>query len=346
MSRDVGVERVDLNTLPLPELYRHLAGTGLVRRLLELARDEDLGPTASPWRGRARVDPHPSASEVSEHRWASGDITTAACVEPNQMGEASLVARQPGVIAGLECLGDLLELFAPGSSFEPSASDGERAAHGQVLGVLRGPLDEILELERTMLNLLSRLCGVATQTASYLGAMTSAGAVKANLYDTRKTTPGLRVLEKYAVRCGGGFSHRMGLYDAILIKDNHLAGVSVEELAGFVSTAAAEARGAGSHLPDFVEVEADSLDQLKALLTLAPGTIDIVLLDNMNTSQLREAVALRDRSAPRLQLEASGGVTLRTVREIAETGVDRISVGALTHSAVAMDIALDIVPRV
>jgi nicotinate-nucleotide pyrophosphorylase (carboxylating) len=147
MNRDAGVEvgvDRDLAHLALPELYRHLAATGLVRRLLELARDEDLGPMESPWRGRARVDPHPSPHEATDHRWASGDITTASCIEPNQMGEASLVARQGGVIAGLETIGDMLELFAPGSSFEPSASDGQRVSAGTLLGVLRGPLDEIL----------------------------------------------------------------------------------------------------------------------------------------------------------------------------------------------------------
>src|SRR5438552_15056939 len=123
-----GVERVDLNALALPELYRHLSSTGLVRRLLELARDEDLGPMESPWRGRARVDPHPSPHEAVDHQWASGDITTASCIEPNQMGEASLMARQTGFVAGLETIADLLELFAPGSSFEPPAADGQKVA--------------------------------------------------------------------------------------------------------------------------------------------------------------------------------------------------------------------------
>jgi nicotinate-nucleotide pyrophosphorylase (carboxylating) len=337
--------RVDLNSLSLPQLYKQLAATGLVRRLLELARDEDLGPMESPWRGRARVDPHPSPQKMSDHRWASGDITTAACIEADQMGEASLVAREAGVVAGLECVGDLLDLFAPGSSFEPSAADGDAVRAGDLLGVLRGPLDEILELERTMLNLLGRLCGVASQTARYLEAMNRGGRVKVKLLDTRKTTPGLRVLEKYAVRCGGGYLYRMGLYDAVLIKDNHIADVAVSDLAGFVAKAAAAARRAGDP-PAFVEVEVDSLEQFRELLTLPAGTIDIVLLDNMGAERLREAVALRDRAQPRLQLEASGGVNLDTIRGIAETGVDRISVGALTRSAVGMDVALDIVPHV
>jgi nicotinate-nucleotide pyrophosphorylase (carboxylating) len=346
---EIGTDRADLNAMGLPALYRHLAGSGLVRRLLELARDEDLGSVESPWRGRARVDPHPSVvtpHDGVDHQWASGDITTAACIGPNQMGEASVVARQQGVMAGLEAMSDLLDLFAPGSVFEPLAVDGQRVGAETVLGVLRGPLDEILELERTMLNLLGRLCGVATQTGAYLEAMYKGGPVRAKLFDTRKTTPGLRVLEKYAVRCGGGFSHRFGLYDAVLIKDNHLAEVTLDRLPAFVTKAAAAARANAPQTPDFIEVEADSLDQFKALLTLAPGTIDIVLLDNMAPQVLREAVALRDREQRTLQLEASGGVTLATIRSIAETGVERISVGALTHSAVAMDLALDIAPHV
>jgi nicotinate-nucleotide pyrophosphorylase (carboxylating) len=329
--------RTDLNALALPDLYRHFAATGLVRRLLELARDEDLGVPTSRAGGRARLDPH----AATDHARAGGDITTAACIEPDQMGEASLVARQAGTIAGLECIGDLLELFAPGSGFEPGAADGRRVAPGTTLGVLRGPLDEILELERTMLNLLARLCGVATQTSRFLDAMNSPGPVKARLYDTRKTTPGLRVLEKYAVRCGGGHLHRIGLYDAVLIKDNHIADVTPPELPAFVEKAAAGAR----QTADFIEVEVDSLEQLRSLLTLPPGTIDIVLLDNMPPEQLREAVARRDSTEPSLQLEASGGVTLESIAAVARTGVDRIAVGALTHSAVGLDVALDIVPH-
>jgi nicotinate-nucleotide pyrophosphorylase (carboxylating) len=154
------------------------------------------------------------------------------------------------------------------------------------------------------------------------------------------------VLEKYAVRCGGGFSLRMGLYDAVLIKDNHLAGVTVQELPAFVAKAAGAARAAGAvRAPSFIEVEVDSLEQLRALLTLPTGTVDIVLLDNMTAQQMRVAVGLRDESRRGLLLEASGGVNIATIREIAETGVDRISVGALTHHAVAMDIGLDIVAQ-
>jgi nicotinate-nucleotide pyrophosphorylase (carboxylating) len=162
------------------------------------------------------------------------------------------------------------------------------------------------------------------------------------LYDTRKTTPGLRVLEKYAVRCGGGFCHRIGLFDAVLIKDNHLAGVSIAELPTFVARAAERAKGIAPRNTSFVECEVDSLEQLSALLTLPTGTLDIVLLDNMSVGQLKKACAMRDRANPKLELEASGGVNLKSIPAIASTGVDRISVGALTHSAVQLDIGLDI----
>jgi len=328
---------VDLNTLGLPELYAALVKTGLVRRLLEIARDEDLGSEESPWHGRARL---------SQGQSWGGDITTAACVDPARVTRARLEMRVGGVVAGLAAMADLLDVFAPGCTFEPAAVDGQRVEEGAVLGVVSGPLDEVLELERTLLNLLSRLCGVATQTAKYREAMGE--GVRAKLYDTRKTTPGLRVLEKYAVRCGGGYCHRMGLYDAVLIKDNHIAGVSASatELPGVVQRAVEKARelarGGGHYPPAFIEVEVDTLEQLRALLTLPRGVVDIVLLDNMGPEKLREAVAVRDRMTPWLQLESSGGVTLATIREIAATGVERIAVGALTHGAVGLDVGLDI----
>ncbi len=326
---------VDLNTLTLPGLYKTLSSTGLVRRLLELARDEDLGPAESPWRGQARP---------ATHGAFGGDITTAACVDPATRARVTLATRSDGVAAGLECVDDLLDVFARGCLFAPAVKDCDTISAGMALGVLEGPLDEILEVERTLLNLLGRLCGVATQTAMYRRAMEGAGTVRAGLYDTRKTTPGLRVLEKYAVRCGGGFCHRIGLYDAVLMKDNHLAGVGVGDLAAFVAKATARAlEMSGAKPPAFVEVEVDSLDQFLALLTLPAGTLDIVLLDNMGPAELSEAVRLRDATLPRLQLEASGGVTLETIGAIARTGVDRISVGALTHGARCLDLGLDIV---
>lgn len=318
----------DLNALPLPELYAQFERTGMIRRLLELARDEDLGlsPTRAP-NGRLRG--------------GVGDVTTAACIAPGRRAVAHLVARAPGVISGLACVPELLSIFAPGCAVELRARDGERVSGGSVLAVFRGALDETLELERTMLNLVGRLCGVASRTAEFVALLPKGS--RARLYDTRKTTPGLRVLEKYAVRCGGGLCHRLGLHDAVLIKDNHLAGVGVRELAAFVAKAAAEARRLAPGAVSFVEVEVDTLDQFRALLGLAPGVVDIVLLDNMGPALLREAARLRDAEAPSLQLEASGGITKDSLADVAATGVDRISTGSLTHSAVSLDVALDVV---
>lgn len=306
-----------LHALPLPELFERLASTGLVDRLIALAADEDLGTD----------------------RKASSDLTTDACVPPSQRATAHLVARSGGVMAGLVCLPRLLKAFTTDVTAQVLVQDGERAAVKQTVAVLTGPLDEILTLERTMLNIVGRLSGVATMTRTYADAVLG---TKARVCDTRKTTPGMRVLEKYAVRCGGGLCHRIGLFDAVLIKDNHIAGVPARDLPGLVTRAAARARELSPGLA-FIEVEVDSLEQLDALLTLPAGVMDIVLLDNMTPELMRKAVAMRDARAPQLELEASGGVTLTTIRAIAETGVDRISVGALTHSAQCLDVALDVV---
>lgn len=317
----------EINAMSLPALFRHLAAGGLVRRLLEIARDEDLG-----------VGPLDAAGRGGAPTGGSGDATSDCCIGPERMGVGLVVARSGGVMAGLDALPMLLELFAPSCKGEVHVRDGERAEPGATVATVRGALDEVLALERTLLNLVGRLSGIATRTAEFVAAI-PAGS-RAGLYDTRKTTPGLRVLEKYAVRCGGGRSHRMGLHDAVLIKDNHLAGVGVGELAAFVALAAAKARGAGSLL--FVEVEVDTLEQFGALLTLPEGVVDIVLLDNMSCAQMSEAAARRDRTNPALELEASGGVTLASLPGIAATGVDRISVGGLTHSAVSLDVAMDV----
>ena len=186
--------------------------------------------------------------------------------------------------------------------------------------------------------MLARMCGIATRTAAFIHAM---GHTDAMLYDTRKTTPGMRALEKYAVRCGGGFSHRMGLHDAVLIKDNHLAGIPPDSLKDAITRAVRAARAEDDH-PAFVEVEADSLEQLATLLAIEPGLIDIILLDNMPPAALRKAVALRDQHNPDLSLEASGGITLDTIPAVAATGVERISCGSLTHGATWIDLGLDI----
>ncbi len=313
------MDQTDLNALPLEDFYAKLAGSGLVRRLLELARDEDLGPVAP------------------------RDVTSVCCIGADQPGVASIVARVEGVVSGLAALPALVEIFAPDVKVRTHASDGQWVKEKTTLAEVCGPLRQILALERTTLNLVGRLCGVATKTAQFVAAMgdVAADGGRARLYDTRKTTPGLRVLEKYAVRCGGGHSHRMGLHDAVLIKDNHIAGVGVASLPEYIHAAAAKARSFRP-APTFVEVEVDTLEQFAALLTLEAGVVDIVLLDNMTTDMLRSASELRDQRNPTLQLEASGGVRLSTIHEIARTGVDRISAGALTHSAVSLDVAMDI----
>ena len=316
----------DLNLLPLPDLFAELSGGGLVRRLLELARDEDLGVLA----GATRAGTH-------------ADITTDSLGEPGQMVSAKMVARGAGVVAGLAAVPMVIEAFGGGCEFDPLARDGEPMRARQSLGIINGPRRRVLMIERTMLNLVSRLSGVATLTARFVEAIRAASPHSpARMYDTRKTTPGLRVLEKYAVRCGGGMCHRLGLFDAVLVKDNHLAAVPLEELAAVIEGVANSARR--SRALRFVEVEVDSLEQLDRLLTLPAGVVDIVLLDNMNVEQMREAVRRRDASPGRPQLEASGGITLETVGVIAGTGIDRISAGSLTHQAVSVDIGLDI-PR-
>jgi nicotinate-nucleotide pyrophosphorylase (carboxylating) len=305
----------DLNALPLPHLYAELASTGLVRRLLELARDEDLGSTGI-------------------------DVTTrAARGDAGAIMQAVVRARQACVIAGLAAADDVLDVMGVEAEARQLIADGDRADAGQSILELTGPASTLLAAERTLLNLLGRLSGVATTTARYVQALHSqAPESDAVLVDTRKTTPGMRVLEKYAVRCGGGMCHRIGLHDAVLLKDNHLAGVAVDALAAFVRRAADTARSAGQ--VRFVEVEVDTLEQFEALLSLPVGIIDIILLDNMSLGQLERAVSMRHADGP--LLEASGGVTLETIGAIARTGVDRISVGALTHGAVSVDLGLDV----
>ncbi|MBX3410537.1 MAG: carboxylating nicotinate-nucleotide diphosphorylase [Phycisphaeraceae bacterium] len=317
-----------LNTLPLPDLFTALSRGGLVRRLLELARDEDLG---------CPLDDagHVGSGRLSRH---CGDITTQVSIDPAAMATASLRFRRGGIVCGLATVPMLLEIFAPACTARVLIADGSTAPPGHTAATVSGPLDEILGLERTLLNLVGRLSGVATRTAEYAGRI-PAGS-RARLYDTRKTTPGMRVLEKYAVRCGGGRCHRMGLFDAVLLKDNHLAGVGLESLAEVVREAATRARA--DHTPAFIEVEVDTLEQFERLLSLPSGVIDIVLLDNMSPATMARAALMRDAQNPRLELEASGGITLDTIAEAARAGVDRISVGALTHGATSIDVGLDI----
>lgn len=270
---------------------------------------------------------------LDEDLGEAGDVTSACTIEANQTAAARVVCRQAGVVAGLPSLGVLRSIRDRTFDFELLSQDGPVSAD-QSIACLRGPAREILAIERTMLNLLSRLSGVATMTARYVAAT---GDTRAKIYDTRKTTPGWRRLEKYAVRMGGGENHRMGLFDAVLLKDNHIA-----QLAKRAKHAVAVAIERARQLAPTgmtVEVEVDSLAQLEEALAHQP---DIVLLDNMTPDLMKQAVQIRDQRAPGILLEASGGVHLENVREIALTGVDRISVGAITHSAPALDVALDL----
>ena len=313
-----------------------------VRKLALLARDEDLG---------------------------SGDLTSRL-LEHEREARFEMLLKQPGVLAGQAIAPEILRVYDESIRIEwaDGAVDGAtwhwekgsdpvgdaagstglggtesgRSLRGLTpfpavrLATIVGPNHTILAAERVLLNFLQRLCGVATLTRAYVDAVAGTGA---KIYDTRKTTPGWRLLEKYAVRCGGGHNHRMGLYDAVLIKDNHLAGIEPNRLAYHVFQMLSQA-AAFDPPPKFVEVEADTLEQVEQLFKVLG--INAILLDNFSLEDLREAVALRDALGlnGRMELEASGGINLHTVRAVAETGVDRISVGAITHSATAIDLSL------
>jgi nicotinate-nucleotide pyrophosphorylase (carboxylating) len=271
------------------------------------------------------------------------DWTTIALVDHVAHGRAAVVARQPGIVAGLPAARVVLEEMAPSVAWLPHVEDGAAIVAGQTLAIIEGPARNLLTCERIVLNFLGRLCGVATLTATYVAAV---AGTQARIYDTRKTTPGWRRLEKYAVQCGGGHNHRLGLFDGILIKDNHLAlGAStpddrytpVEAIARARELLAQAATDATTR-ELLIEIEVDTFAQLEEVLPARP---DIVLLDNMTTEELRQAVARRNELAPGVELEASGGINLSTLAAIAATGVDRISSGALTHSAIALDVGLD-----
>ncbi len=285
------------------------------RRFVELARQEDFGP--------------------------HGDVTTQLLppLALEETGEWFLTARQAGRFCGVQIVPPLLESLAPKISVEwlgPMNPKGD-VAPGEKIALLSGLVCQMLAAERTLLNFLQHLSGVATLTTRYVAAV---AGTHAKIYDTRKTTPGMRTLEKYAVRCGGGHNHRTGLYDAVLLKDNHLAEIPTERLAHAVFEMLNRLETLPSQ-PAFVEVECDGLDQLAELLKVVG--IDVILLDNFELPMIREAVAIRDRAGLRgkLELEASGGITLDTVRAVAETGVERIAVGAITHSAPILDLGID-----
>ena len=255
----------------------------------------------------------------------AGDITADAIVSADKQAALVLRARQPGVVAGLAIARTAFQLVSPEIKFVAARPDGSAVAPGEVIAEIDGPARALLTGERTALNFLCHLSGVATATASLV---TAAQGTRARIVCTRKTTPGLRALEKYAVRAGGGANHRFGLDDAMLIKDNHIA------LAGSIRTAIERARAQAGHLVK-IEIEVDTLGQLEQVLALG---VDAVLLDNMTTDELRKAVAM---VGGRAITEASGRITAATARAIAETGVDLISAGWLTHSSAALDIGLD-----
>jgi nicotinate-nucleotide pyrophosphorylase (carboxylating) len=280
---------------------------------------------------------------VREDLGSGQDWTTLALVGPEVEGRAAVVVREAGVVAGLRAAPVAIDEMGSVLTWQAQAADGDQVAAGTTVAVLDGQARDLLACERVLLNLLGRLSGIATLTRQFVRQVE--GTV-ARIYDTRKTTPGWRRLEKYAVRCGGGTNHRAGLFDAVLIKDNHLALAAAQGItpADAVRRARESVRRAvPGYDPDrfIVEVEIDTLDQLDGALSAGP---DIVLLDNMTPAQLRQAVARRDAIAPHVELEASGDVTLQTVRETALAGVNRISVGALTHSARSLGLGLDWLP--
>ena len=289
-----------------------------VRRLVAVAKREDLGD--------------------------GEDLTTNLLVPAGRPGRAAIVVRESATLAGLRAAQLALAAYGGGATFIYHASDADTVPANTAIAEIAGPARTLLTAERVMLNILGRLCGVATATRRYVDAI---AGTSAHVYDTRKTTPGFRRLEKYAVRCGGGRNHRLGLYDAILIKDNHLAFGGHEHGNARFTPAEAVQRAhafvrekfgaAGQPLP-LIVVEVDTLEQLQLVLPVGP---DIVLLDNMPPEMLRRAVAMRSTTNPQVQLEASGGINLESIRRVAETGVERISLGALTHASRWVDVGLD-----
>ncbi|WP_035296654.1 carboxylating nicotinate-nucleotide diphosphorylase [Brevibacillus thermoruber] len=258
-----------------------------------------------------------------------GDVTTMSTIPEAAQGVGILYAKEAGVIAGLPVAQLVFETVDPALSFTALVKEGARVEKGEQIAEVSGSVRSILSGERLALNLLQRLSGIATRTSQYAQAV---AGTKARVVDTRKTTPGLRMLEKYAVRVGGGHNHRYALYDAVMIKDNHIKG------AGGIAQAVAAARAAIPHTMT-IEVETETLGQVQEALDAGA---DIIMLDNMPLDVMKQAVAL---IGGRAVVEASGGVTLETIRAIAETGVDVISVGALTHSVKALDISLDLNTR-
>lgn len=254
-----------------------------------------------------------------------GDITTNATVAADTVADAVIATRRVGIVSGVQLAEATFRMLDPNVKFVTKHCDGQRVTPGDVIATISGNARAVLSAERVALNFMGRMSGIASLTRRYADAV---NGTNARIADTRKTTPGLRAFEKYAVRCGGGHNHRTGLFDAVLIKDNHIVA------AGGLDRAIEAARSSAGHMVK-IEVEVDTLDQLDKVLK---HRVDAVLLDNMTPAQLKDAV---NRIAGRCLSEASGGVNLETVRAIAETGVDMISVGALTHSAPVLDLGLD-----
>ncbi len=266
----------------------------------------------------------PILRRVLEEDIGTGDVTTLATIQPGTQASAELVAKEDFVLSGIDVAKRVFHLLSAETAFEKLIEDGQSVKRGDVLAWIKGDAAVLLQGERVALNLLQRMCGVATLTAEFVKEIGGTGAI---IVDTRKTTPGLRVLEKYSVRMGGGGNHRMALYDAVLIKENHVAA------AGGITSAVSRAR---QNVPHTQKVEVEVRNQAEVAEALDAGA-DILLLDNMSTDELRAAVKMIDGRAI---TEASGGVNLETVRDIAETGVRLISVGALTHSYRAVDISM------
>ncbi|MGP1347788.1 MAG: carboxylating nicotinate-nucleotide diphosphorylase [Phycisphaerales bacterium] len=319
MSGVDGLIELDLDDASLAQTAEAFRRTALIDRLLRIAVEEDTGGLG-----------------------VAGDRTSQALgADGSQQVTAALTARAPGILAGLEFVPDVLRAFGAQITLHPALTDGQPIEARVPFATLHAPLSEVVVVERTILNLLGRLCGIATATGRFVQTIArEAPGSPTRLYDTRKTTPGLRLLEKYAVRCGGGQSHRLGLHDAVMLKDNHIAQIPDKALPEFVRAASERARAAGPLR--FFEVEVDRLEQLDALLTLPDGVVDIILLDNMPPDRLAMGVQRRDAAGRRVLLEASGGVALDTIGAIARTRVDRVSTGALTHASTWLDIGLDI----
>ncbi|MGB0716975.1 MAG: carboxylating nicotinate-nucleotide diphosphorylase [Phycisphaerae bacterium] len=285
----------------------------LVRDLLRLAHDEDVG---------------------------SGDMSASLLADGRSTGTFQVLMKQPGVLAGCQIPELLIPLYGDNLEFHWSSGMEDGVVPETLpteVATVSGEIATVLTMERVLLNVLQRLCGVATVTRAYVDAVSG---TEAQILDTRKTIPGWRHLDKYAVRCGGGRNHRMGLYDAIMIKDNHFSGDDPRLMAAEVFQMLNRVLESGIR-PRFVEVEVDTLAQAESMMSVLG--VDVILLDNFHPDELREAVSLRDGFGLRgkVALEASGGIDLSTVRAVAETGVERISVGAITHSAMAIDLSME-----